>query len=204
MALEKSSAVTLSSTAERTAMAAAAESVAKTPDYHLPWTGPVVQSAIQKAIDLDPNSIGGIHTLPSTSDQPANADDIIDPGEYIANFFTASDLPPELVGVTPVKLTVSVKGGVIYQEIEGLGDKWTRFSSDNGATWSVWSPKPTASGGIDISGDPEVPAPDPIDDITKRLTNIEKSMDATLKSGASIGTEAMAQQMLTKTYDYSK
>lgn len=202
MALEKSSAATLSTTAQRTAMAASAESVAKTPDYHLPWTGPVVEQALQKAMDLDPSSVGGILVVPSTSDTPANADDIVDPGEYIANFFTASDLPAELQGVTPVKLTVSIKDGIIYQEIEGLGDKWTRFSSDNGDTWSVWSPKPTASGGIDISGDPEVPTPDPIDDITDRLDKIEKNMSGTLTSGASFGSEEMAQQMLAKTYNY--
>ena len=34
-------------------------------DYHLPWTGEVVQETLQKAMDIDLSGIGGIKTVES-------------------------------------------------------------------------------------------------------------------------------------------
>lgn len=171
----------------------------KTPDYHLPWTGSVVEETLRKAMDLDPSEMGGVIVLPSTSSEPANIDSVLDPGNYVANYMTGTTgFPSELAGVTPINLSVFTKDGILYQIVEGMGDKFARYSKDNGGTWSVFSPKATNSGGIDTSGTGQEPAPDPVEDLEDRVENIENIVSA----GVSIGTEEDATKMLNGTYDY--
>lgn len=201
MAVQKSSAVLLSSTDERIAMAAeAAENgnISKTPDYHLPWTGPVVEAALLKIMDLDVSGVGGIKVIESSSSTPANLDGLTDPGKYTVNYVTATDFPEDLQGIVPLTVTVYEKDGVLYQLVEGMGDIYVRYSTDSGESWSAWSPKPTNSGGIDTSGEPEVPKPDPIVELTERVSKLETSA----AGGVSIGSAEDATKMLAGTYDW--
>lgn len=175
----------------------------KTPDYHLPWTGSVVEETLRKAMELNPSEMGGMVVLPSTSSEPANIDSVLDPGNYVANYMTGTTgFPSELVGVTPINLSVFTKDGVLYQIVEGMGDKFARYSKDNGGTWSVFSPKATNSGGIDTSGSGQDPAPDPVEDLEDRVSAIETTIDTVVAGAVSVGTEEDATKMLNGTYDY--
>ena len=197
MAVRKSSLV-MTSNEERIAMAnaaVAASSETSTPDYHLPWTGPVVEETLRKMMDFDPSTAGGVIALKSTAEAPANLDTVLDPGSYIANYVTATGLPEDAQGVTPTTMTVFSKDGILYQVIDALGNKWARFSKDNGASWSVWSPKSTNSGDIDTSGDGSTPQEDPMEDITNQV-NIFKT------KGVTVGTTEQAAAMLAGKYDW--
>ena len=171
----------------------------KTPDYHLPWTGEVVEETLRKMMDFDPDQAGGVTVLPSTEGAPAQIDEVLDAGNYTANYMTStlSVFPPDLTDVSPINLVVYEKDGIIYQMIEGMGDRYTRFTEDNGASWSVWSPKSTTSGGIN-TGDPETPAEDPIEDIQDRLEQLETSLGASV----TVGTAEQATAMLEGKYDW--
>lgn len=201
---------TLSSASTRTAAAATystyptstmadqTQTPTKTPDYHLPWTGSKVEETLRKAMDLDPSTIGGVLVLASTAEEPANIDSVLDPGNYVANYMTGTGFPSELTGVTPINLSVFTKDDILYQIVEGMGDKFARYSKDGGASWSVFSPKATNSGGIDTSGTGQDPAPDPVEDLDNRVTAIE----AIVSAGVTVGTTEDAQAMLNGTYDY--
>ena len=154
-------------------------------------------------MELNPSETGGVIVLPSTSSEPANIDSILDPGNYVANYMTGTTgFPSELVGVTPINLSVFTKDGILYQIVEGMGDKFARYSKDNGGTWSVFSPKATNSGGIDTSGTGQNPAPDPVEDLEDRVSAIETTIDAVVAGAVSVGTEKDATKMLNGTYDY--
>lgn len=170
----------------------------KTPDYHLPWTGAVVEETLRKAMEMDPSEMGGVIVLESTYSTPANIDAVLDPGNYVANYMTATGFPSELEGVIPVNVSVFLKDGILYQVVEGMGDKFARYSKDSGATWSVFSPKSTNSGGIDTSGSGEDPTPDPVEELEDRVNSLE----TLVANGVSVGTEEVAQAMLDGTYDY--
>lgn len=170
----------------------------KTPDYHLPWTGAVVEETLRKAMELDPTEMGGVIVLESTYSTPANIDNVLDPGNYVANYMTATGFPSELTGVVPVNVSVFLKNSILYQVVEGMGDKFARYSKDSGATWSVFSPKSTNSGGIDTSGSGQNPTPDPVEDLEDRVSALETLVAA----GVSVGSEEDAEAMLDGTYDY--
>lgn len=192
----KTSSVYMTSNTERANMLAAAlASSTSTPDYHLPWPGETVEDAIRKMIEFDPNSTGGVITLKSTAETPANLDTVKDPGCYTAKYVTATNLPEDVQNVVPVNMVVTTSDGILYQVIEALGNKWVRFSKDNGETWSVFSPKSTNSGEIDTSGDGTTPEKDP-------MVNITTQVELFQTSGARIGTEEMATAMMEGKYDY--
>ena len=192
----KNSSVLLTSNEERASMLATALATStSTPDYHLPWTGEVVEETLRKMMNFNPDSAGGVITLPSTAEAPANLDTVTDPGCYTAKYVTATGLPEDAQGITPTNMTVFTSDGVLYQLIDALGNKWIRFSKDDGATWSVWSPKSTNAGDLDTSGDGSTPAEDPMVNITNQVKIFQES-------GARIGTEEMATAMLNGTYDY--
>lgn len=227
MAIRSSSAVNVSSVSDRLKRAASYQNMAdsngqvvlplsadarsagdptisgKTPDYHLPWTGAQVEETLRKMMNFNPAEAGGVKVLASTSEQPADADSVMDAGNYTANFMTStkSVWPAELADVSPVNMTVYEKDGGIYQMIESMGDNFTRFTTDNGTTWSVWSPKPIASGGIDDT-DPEQPVEDPIEDIKDRLDKVEEDLDTVTEAGLSLGTTEQAEAMLDGKYDW--
>lgn len=209
----KTTSSTLSTATARTAAAStlseypvstlADDTPTKTPDYHLPWTGKVVEDTLRKAMEMDPSEMGGVLVLPSTYEEPANIDTVLDPGNYVANYMTATGFPSELSGVTPINLQVFTKDGILYQIVEGLGDKFARYSKDNGVSWSVFSPKPINSGGIDTSGAGDVPTPDPIEELDKRVEALEDIIAGGVTvGGVTLGSTEDAQKMLDGTYDY--
>lgn len=223
MAIRRSSAISVSSAKERLERAqslvgadgqtilpmsmrtadvpmAAADTTEKTPDYHLPWTGLVVEETLRKMMEFNPSEVGGIIVLESTETNPADADKVLDPGNYTANYMvsTGGSWPESFTGSTPTNLTVYSKDGVLYQIIESMGDKYARFSTDGGNTWSVWSPKSTNSGGIDTSGGEDTPAPDPVEDLKEEVEQIQQK----LANGLTMSTEEVGQAMLDGTFDY--
>jgi hypothetical protein len=161
-----------------------------------------VEQALKKAIDLNVDEVGGVKVVQSTESKPANIDGLVDPGEYTSNYISATDLPEDLQGVTPTKITVYTKDGVLYQVVEGLGDVWVRFSSDEGDTWSAWSPKPMQSGGINTE-DPEVVQPDEFETLKKKVEGLSNSVSQIEGDIATWGTAEVGAAMLDGTYDYS-
>lgn len=197
------------------------ESNLKTPDYHLPFTGPEVEDALWKIIRLDLNEVGGVTIIESTPDAPANLDVIVEPGNYTLEYAQAATFPDELVGVTILNLGVFRQAdGTLIQILEGAGQTWYRFSKDEGQTWSQFAIKST-NGPIDTSGDPTTPpGKDPITileehadevdrklqqidqdltDITEQINNMQTSItDSMLWLGsAEVGT-----QIVNGTFDY--
>lgn len=216
MAIRRSSVTSVTSAANRAARVAnlsttstggvttyADSDTGKTPDYHLPWTGAVVEETLRKMMEFDPSTAGGVIVLESSEGEPANADTVLDPGNYTANFMTGTSWPPEIEGVTPTNLIVYEKDGVIYQLVEAMGDRFVRYSTDQGASWSAWSEKAVNSGGIDTSGEPDEPKEDPFQDLVDRVDGIENQIE-TIVGGetVSIGTTEEGQAILDGTYDY--
>ena len=227
MAIRRSTAVSVTSASNRAARVAAMQlnesgvqavpraegdtssSTGKTPDYHLPWTGEVVEETLRKMMEFDPATAGGIIILASTSSEPANADTVLDPGNYTADFMTGTGWPSEIQGVTPTNLIVYEKDGVLYQLVEAMGDRYVRFSTDNGANWSVFSEKAVNTGGIDTSGEPDEPKPDPFEEMGDKITNIEQDITniqntlEEISSGSlAAGSVEEGEAMLDGTYDY--
>ena len=95
------------------------------------------------------------------------------------------------------------KDGVIYQLVEAMGDRFVRYSTDSGASWSAWSEKAVNSGGIDTSGEPDEPKEDPFQDLVDRVDGIEGQIE-TIVGGdtVSIGSTEEGQAILDGTYDY--
>lgn len=202
------------STAERLAMAfaAAVDSIAKVPDYHLPYTGDQTSFAIKKILELDLHGVGGIYILDSTKENPANLDTVADPGKYVANYVTATGIPPDVAGCTPVSMDVFTKDGYIFQLTDSMGDLYYRYSNDGGNTWSIWIPKSSTSGGLPIipeGQDPTIPPKDAITIINEHLTKIDGDI-TTIQGDITnikrdmlhLGPEATATAMLAKTFDY--
>ena len=197
MAVKKSS-VMMTSNQERVSMASSVQAKAEettTPDYHLPWTGEVVEETLRKMMNFDPSTAGGVVVLQSTSEAPANLDTVLDPNNYTANYVTATGLPEEAQGVTPTTMTVFLHDGITYQLIDALGNKWIRYTKDNGASWSAWSPKSTNSGELDTSGDGSTPQEDPIEEM-QTTVNIFKT------EGVRVGDAETATAMLEGRYDW--
>lgn len=198
MATVRKSSLMMTSNQERIQMAQAAVAAAgetPTPDYHLPWTGPVVEETLRKMMDFNPDEAGAVIVLTSTKEEPANLDTVLDPGNYVANYITATGLPEDAQGITPNNISVVSKEDILYQIIECMGNKWIRYSKDAGDSWSAWSPKSTNSGEIDTSGTGEDPQPDPMEEITNQV-NIFKT------KGVQIGTAEQATAMLAGKYDW--
>lgn len=170
-------------------------STAKTPDYHLPWTGPVVEAALQKIIDLDLSKIGGIKVLDSSVTEPFDLDTLVDIGNYTTTYVVDTLFPDDIKGSSPVNVSVFTKDGYLFQLIETMGNRYARFSDDSGTTWSVLSPK-INNGPIDTS-DPSTPAKDPIDDLADRVEALENGAGS-LK----LGTVEDAKKMINGTYVY--
>ena len=197
MAVKKSS-VMMTSNQERVSMASSVQAKAEgttTPDYHLPWTGEVVEETLRKMMNFDPSTAGGVIVLQSTSESPANLDTVLDPNNYTANYVTATGLPEEAQGVTPTTMTVFLHDGITYQLIDALGNKWIRYTKDNGVSWSAWSPKSTTSGELDTSGDGSTPQEDPIEEM-QTTVNIFKT------EGVRVGDAETATAMLEGRYDW--
>lgn len=198
MAVNKSAVSFQTSANERIAMAASASTQATTtPDYHLPWTGAVVEETLRKMMNFNPNDVGGIVVLESSSDAPANIDSVVEPNNYTAKYMTGSKWPAELTGASPVNLSVSSKDNVIYQLVESMGNKWIRYSTDQGANWSDWIVKATNSGTIDTD-DPEAEQKDQITIINENITNLQNFMAASI----TVGAEDIATAMLQGKFDY--
>lgn len=198
MAVNKSAVSFQTSANERIAMAASASTQdTTTPDYHLPWTGAVVEETLRKMMNFNPNDVGGIVVLESSSDAPANIDSVVEPNNYTAKYMTGSKWPAELTGASPVNLSVSTKDNVIYQLVESMGNKWIRYSTDQGANWSDWIVKATNSGTIDTD-DPEAEQKDQITIINENITNLQNFMAA----GITVGAEDIATAMLQGKFDY--
>lgn len=205
------------STAERLAMAyaAAADSIAKVPDYHLPYTGDQTSFAIKKILELDLHGVGGIYILDSTSKEPANFDEVTDPGKYITNYGTSSGgLPDDAEGGMPITLDVFEKDGYLFQLMNDMGDLYYRFSTDDGRTWSPWYPKSATSGGLPLPVDPTNPDSKPpkdtitiiqehLDGIDENIKQILKDYEDFRKVSLHLGTVDDAKKMLAKTYNYT-
>ena len=216
MAIRRSSVTSVTSAANRAARVAnlstpsadgattyANGDTGKTPDYHLPWTGAVVEETLRKMMEFDPSTAGGVIVLESSEGSPANADTVLDPGNYTANFMTGTSWPSEITGVTPTNLIVYEKDGIIYQLVEAMGDRFVRYSTDSGTSWSAWSEKAVNSGGIDTSGEPDTPKDDPFQDLVDRVDSIENQIE-TIVGGdtVSIGSTEEGQAILDGTFDY--
>lgn len=175
-----------------------------TPDYHLPWTGEVVEELLRKMYDFDPNTAGGITVLTSTESSPAESDTVLDAGNYVANYMTStlSTWPSDLTGVTPINLIVYEKDGVLYQLIEGMGDRYVRYSSDTGTTWSEWESKPIASGGIGTGSEDEKNALEQLQDDVSSITERLDALDTSIAGFVTVGTTEEATAMLNETYDW--
>ena len=139
MAIRRSSVTSVTSAANRAARVANLSTTptggvttyaGKTPDYHLPWTGAVVEETLRKMMEFDPSTAGGVIVLESSEGKPANADTVLDPGNYTANFMTGTSWPSEIEGVTPTNLIVYEKDGIIYQMVEAMCDRFVRYSTD--------------------------------------------------------------------------
>lgn len=199
MAVNKSAVSFQTSANERIAMAASASTqTTTTPDYHLPWTGAVVEATLRKMMDFNPGEVGGIIVLESSSDAPANIDSVVEPNNYTAKYMTGSNWPEELKGASPVNLSVSTKDGVIYQLIESMGNKWIRYSTDDGGTWSKWIVKATNSGDIDTEDPDGDPPKDPVTIINENIEVLQNFMKASI----TVGTEDIATAMLEGKFDY--
>lgn len=200
---------------------AASGSNLKTPDYHLPFTGPEVEDALWKIIRLNLNEVGGVTIIESTADAPANLDIIVDPGNYTLEYAQAATFPDTLVGVTVLNLGVFKDAdGTLIQILEGAGQTWYRFSKDEGQTWSQFAVKST-NGPIDTSGNvTDPPGKDPItilnehaqkvdqdiSSINTSITNINKEIQD-LKNSVSgsmlwLGTTTVGTQIVNGTFDY--
>lgn len=186
--------------AYRNAMAAAAlaDTIQKTPDYHLPYTGEQVQFAIKKILELDLNKVGGFIILESSQENPADIDRVTDPGQYIANYITATLLPSELQDTHPVAVKVYYSGDTLYQITDAMGDTWYRFSKDGGETWSPWYPKSTTQGGCPTEFPDGVEPKDVITIINEQIQDIY----ARLARCISLGQPEIATAMLEGRFDY--
>lgn len=197
------------SVAKAAAQTFAGDSNAKTPDYHLEETGNEVQELLHKIKNLDPNKIGGVIILESSSGSPANADTVLNAGSYVASYMTSTGFPAEFQNATPIRLDVDVKQGVTYQTIECMGNKYQRWSNDGGTAWSQWATKSTNSGTVDTS-DPETPPEkDPVTVIQENITVIQGDITElqetvnNLSAGSiTLGTEEEGEQILAGTFDY--
>lgn len=198
MAVNKSAVSFQTANSERIAMAASAASTSTTtPDYHLPWTGAVVEETLRKMMNFNPNEVGGIVVLESSSDAPANIDSVVEPNNYTAKYMTATNWISDLTGASPVNLSVFTQDGIVYQLVESMGNKWIRFSTDNGANWSDWIVKATNSGDINTE-DPEEEQKDQITIINENLTQINNTLAASI----TVGPTDIGEAMLNGTFDY--
>lgn len=166
-------------------------------DYHLPWTGEVVQETLQKAMDIDLDGIGGVTIIESSTTEKADVDSVTDKGNYTIEYPDDSDFPDEAKGVSPVTLNVYEQDGLLIQLLEAAGNRYIRWFDETTGRWSVWSPK-TDNSEIDTS-DPSTPADDPIEKLDERVTTLE---NATVEADVKWGSVADAQKMLAGTYDY--
>jgi hypothetical protein len=208
MAISTASSVTLSTTEERAAVAstASSESVAKTPDYHLPYTGDQVLDALYKIINLDIDALQGsigYTTLTSSEANPLSLDTVVDAGFYTVDYVTGKNLPDGVDEVTPLRLDVYVnEEGTTFQVLDVMGNKWYRYRKTDGTGWSDWTAKPTNASNIDPDADPETTDPDPIDALDERVTALEKQISDGV-GDVSYGTEEDGAAMLNGTYDYT-
>ena len=190
----------------------------KTPDYHLPFTGIQVEDALWKIIRLDLHDTGGIKILESSPEAPSNLDTLLDGGNYVTDYAQAATFPDEFVGLKPLNIHVTEKDNgdgsrSVIQILEAGGNRYYRWTKDEGTTWSAFPPKPTNSGPIDMSGDPTAPpGKDPItiinetlntygdrlDDIDEDITLINKKLLSSLR----VGESSVALQILAGTFDY--
>ena len=166
-------------------------------DYHLPWTGEVVQETLQKAMDIDLSGIGGIKTVESDATHPANPNELMEKGSYTINYVDDSDFPDDVKGISPVQMYIYEQDGILMQLLEAGGNSYIRWFDESTGLWSVWSPK-TDNGKIDTS-DPSVPAEDPIQELDERVTILE---NATVEADVKWGSVEDAQKMIAGTYDY--
>lgn len=191
----------------------------KTPDYHLPFTGPQVEDALWKIIKLDLKDTGGIKVIESTKDTPHNLDLLKEKGNYVIDYVTASTFPDPLKGYSPINVSVYTDpNNNLFQLIEAGGIKYYRLSKDNGTTWSIWYPKATNSpDNIDSSGTlPTTPPVDPVEKLqtdvtniqtavgkhTNEITNIKNSITTINGSMLKLGTTAQGTQIINGTFDY--
>lgn len=189
----------------------------KTPDYHLPFTGDQVTAALWKIINLDLNSVGGVIVLESSVAAPYALDSLVQIGNYTTNYISASKVPQELVGITPVNISVFTdQEGNLYQIIEGAGGVWYRFSKDRGQTWSDMYKKP--SNAPVKAGDTVTtpPAPDPVEQLqtdvgtlktdstqhTQQIESVQQELRNTRGTTVFIGTTEAGTQILNGTFDY--
>ena len=186
--------------AYRAALAAAAiaDTIQKTPDYHLPYTGEQVQFAIKKILELDLNKVGGFIVLESTVDNPANIDNVVDPGQYIANYIYATGLPDDLADTHPVAVKVYYTGDTLYQITDAMGDTWYRFSKDGGETWSPWYPKSSTQGGCPTEWPDGTEPKDVITIINEAIEDIYSRLARCI----SLGQPEIAKAMLEYRFDY--
>lgn len=183
---------------EALAAAAVADSVTRTPDYHLPYTGEQVQFAIKKILELDLNHVGGIIILPSSENDPAWLDNVTDLGHYIAIYVDGTGLPDEVKNAHPVIITNFEYNGILFQTTSSMGDTWYRFSKDGGETWSKWYPKSTTSGGLPTEWPEGVEPKDMITIINEKLDDIYYLLSHNLN----LAQPEIAQAMLEKRFDY--
>lgn len=198
MALVSSDNIYIAGGATRMGLAANVQSTTSgNADYHLPWTGEVVQETLQKAMDIDLDGIGGIKIIESTESHPANPNTLKDKGSYTIDYIDDSDFPEDVQGISPVQMYIYEQDGVLMQLLEAGGNCYLRWFDESTGLWSVWSPK-TDNGKIDTS-DPSTPTPDPIEELDRRVTALEgQTVDADVKWG----TVEDARKMIAGTYDY--
>lgn len=205
---------------------AASGSNLRTPDYHLPFTGPEVEDALWKIINLKIEGVGGITIIESSVDAPYNLDLLVNPGNYVLDYAQSNTFPDSLKGVTVLNVSVYRNAqGHLIQIMEAAGQKWYRFSQNGGLTWSAWAVKTTnGPDDIDTTRDPAQPAPkDPITvleenqaelekkigdvntaigNINTRITNLETSISNLSGSMLKLGPADTATKILNGTFDY--
>lgn len=202
------------STSDGASLYAEGDTNLKPPDYHLPFTGEQVTDALWKIINLNLNEVGGITKITSTEDAPTNLDTIMNPGNYMTDYITGATVPEEFAGMKPININVAVKTdptdpnapNTIIQIVESGGNKYYRWTKDNGVTWSQFAPKSTNSGPIDTTVDPtKDPPKDPVTVLEERTSDIEDEIadiKVSVANSLRLGTTEIGTQIMNGTFDY--
>lgn len=109
-------------------------------NYQSKFTGPQMDSAIEKAIVFDPNATGYIK-LASTATTPINLNLLTGIGNFTFTYFTHSDI--SFTDIHPLNISIMIINGIVTQLVIIINKIYLRTYENS--NWSSWGQTSTAS-----------------------------------------------------------
>lgn len=124
-------------------------------NYLTKYTGPIIDQALEKALNWEevPN---GFIKLISSENSPYDLNTIKNPGNY--QIMYATNTPDNEISYSPINVYVTSKDDVIYQSIRYFSEWYIRYFDTENDSWTEWLLSQTEAQIFIDSTEPKNPA----------------------------------------------